>query len=90
MEAYIRPTLIIYNVEWKSYMKLVEKVICSVHKTANHRKNYVNPVDGTCMNRIEGHWGILKGHISKRQRTDEQLNDSLEASKQGKLVGRFT
>ena len=48
-----------------------------MHEIVNHSKNYVNPVDGTCMNRIEGHWGILKGHISKRQCTDKQLNNLL-------------
>ena len=77
MKAYIKPTSIIYSDEWKGYTKLVEKGICSVHQTVNHSKNYVNPVDGTCTNKIEGHQGILKGHISKRQRTDEQLNDLL-------------
>ena len=29
------------------------------------------------MNKIEGHWCILKGHINKCQRTYEQLNDLL-------------
>ena len=28
----------------------------------------------TYTNRIEAYWGILKGQISKRQCTDEQLN----------------
>ena len=45
--------------------------------TSNHSKNYINPVDDTCTNKIEGHWGFLKGQIIKRQRTDEQLNDLL-------------
>ena len=77
MKAYIRPTSIIQSDEWKGYTKLVEKGICSVHQTVNHSKNYVNPVDGMRTNRIEGHWGILKGHISKCQHTDKQLNDLL-------------
>ena len=52
MKSYIRPTSIIYSDEWKGYTKFVEKR--AMHQTLNHGKNYVNPVDGTCTNRIEG------------------------------------
>ena len=61
----------------QGYKKLVEKGICSVHHNVNHSKNCGNAADVTCTNRIEGQWGILKGHISKHKRTDEQLNNLL-------------
>ena len=77
MRLYFDPGSIIYGNVWKGYTRLVDKGICRQHKLVNHSKNYVDPVKDTCTNGIEGHWAVLKGHISKFQFTDDFLDDCL-------------
>jgi len=73
MKCFIHSESIVYSDCWKGYTNLVAKGICKEHKTVNHSVNYVDPESGAHTNSIEGHWGVLKGKIPKRKRTDDQV-----------------
>jgi transposase-like protein len=57
---------------WKGYIDV--KNISFEHKTVNHSKGFVNPLDGTHTNTIEGCWYAIKAQVPVRNRTNSRIN----------------
>ena len=53
----VAPRSIIYSDEWRGYTNIPDHF---EHYQVNHSQNFVNPVDGTNTQRIEGTWSVLK------------------------------
>jgi len=51
----------IWSDQWASYRCL--RRYGFVHRTVNHRKNYMDPVTGVHTNQIEGNWGAVKSFL---------------------------
>ena len=75
--AHVDKNSIIYTDCWKGYTGV--KDIASEHKTVNHSKGFVNPVDGTHTNTIEGCWYAVKAQVPPRK--SDKLEDRLISSK---------
>lgn len=69
---------IVHTDLWKAYSKLEDQINVQ-HRIVNHSKHFVNPVDGTHTNTIEGTWNGMKLKIAPRNRTKhESQGESLE------------
>ena len=58
IKDYIQPHTIIHTDMWKGYTNIKKNGY--IHKTVNHSKNFINPVDGTHTQNIERFWRGLK------------------------------
>ena len=47
------------------------------HQTVNHSKNFVDPITGTCANRIESKWCKLKQKIPNRRCSFDKVSDEI-------------
>jgi len=66
---YVAEGSIIHSDGWKGYCGLEN--LGYIHKTVNHKHNYVDPMTGCHTNTIEGNWngvkcGIPKKHYNKK------------------------
>ena len=58
IQEYVKPNTTIHTDMWSGYTNIATKGY--IHKTVNHSKNFVNPVDGTHTQKIERFWRGLK------------------------------
>ena len=56
---------------WRGYTGV--KDIVSEHRTVNHSRGFVNPIDGTHTNTIEGCWYAVKAQVPTRNRTSSSV-----------------
>ena len=61
---------------WKGYSALAETLSVE-HRTVNHSETFVNPVDGTCTNTVEGTWNGVRLPMAPRKCTRELVEDCL-------------
>ena len=59
---YVHPDSIIYSDCWRSYNELSELFLA--HYTVNHSENFVDPLNNTHTNTIEGNWAGVKQQTS--------------------------
>lgn len=76
LKVYLKPGSIVYTDGWKPYVNAC-KVLGLRHQTVNHSKNYVNPIDGTHTNTIEGNNNSLKIYIKPQHRIKKYINEHL-------------
>lgn len=57
---------------WKGYSDLSKHF--NNHKTVNHSKQFVDPIDGTHTNTIEGCWYAVKAQVPVRNRTKNDIS----------------
>lgn len=62
---------IIQSDQWRGYNNINEYF---THNTVNHSLNFVNPLDGTHTNTIEGCWSAIKNFIPKKYRTNQNID----------------
>jgi hypothetical protein len=77
LQMYIRPGTHIMTDLWKGYRDEDLKYLGFTHSTVNHSKQYMNPVDGTHTNTVEGTWNGIKQQIPIRNRTSTFVDDHL-------------
>ena len=65
IKEYVAPGTTIHTDCWKGYVHL--DTLGYTHKTVNHSKNFVDPVDGTHTQKIERFWRGLKGVRTRYQ-----------------------
>jgi ISXO2-like transposase domain len=63
---------IVHTDLWKAYLQVEDRFNVQ-HRTVNHSKHFVNPVDGTHTNTIEGTWNGIKLKIAPRNRTKKDM-----------------
>ena len=76
LSRHILPGSVILTDLWRGYSALAETLGVE-HRTVNHSETFVNPIDGTCTNTIEGTWNGVKLSMSARKRTGELAQDCL-------------
>lgn len=76
LSRHVEPGTIIMTDLRRGYFGLAERLGLE-HRTVNHSETFVNPVDGTCTNTIEGTWNGLKLSITPRKRTKDFFEDCL-------------
>ena len=69
--AHVNGDSTIHTDCWKGYVDV--KDICFEHKTVNHSKGFINPLDGTHTNTIEGCWYAIKAQTPVRNRTSSKV-----------------
>ena len=57
---------------WKGYINV--KSISFEYKTVSQSKRFVNLLDGTHTNTIEGYWYTIKAQVPVRNRTNSRIN----------------
>ena len=67
---------IVHTDLWKAYSQL-ENQFNVQHRTVNHSKHFVNPMDGTHTNTIEGIWNGIKLKVAPRNRTKNDIDYGL-------------
>jgi len=73
--AHVLPGSIILTDRWRGYMNVQERLGLE-HRTVNHSVEFLNSVDGTCTNTVEGYNG-LKLKIAPRNRTEDGISEHL-------------
>jgi transposase-like protein len=63
---------LIYSDEWRSYKCLSKSGSRFVHQTVNHSRSYVNPIDYTHTNTIEGTWNKAKMKLKQMVGVDRR------------------
>jgi transposase-like protein len=76
LSRHIAAGSIVHTDLWRGYWQM-DTLLNVEHRTVNHSQNFVNPVDGTHTNTIEGTWGALKFKIAPRNRTQEDIEGHL-------------
>ncbi len=76
LSRHIAAGSIVHTDLWRGYWQM-DTFLNMEHRTVNHSRNFVNPVDGTHTNTIEGTWGALKFKIAPRNRTQEDIEGHL-------------
>ena len=69
--AHVGKNSTIHTDCWKGYTDV--KNIVSEHRTINHSRGFVNPVDETHTNTIEGCWYAIKMQVPVRNRTSSKI-----------------
>lgn len=77
IRRHIHPGSIILSDCWAGYSTNILEGLGYEHYTVNHSQTFVNPLDGTHTNTIEGTWAGIKGKINKRHRTREWVRGGL-------------
>jgi len=67
---------IVHTDLWKAYSQLEDQLNVQ-HRTVNHSKHFVNPVDDVHTNTIEGTWNGMKLKIAPRNRTKHEIQGGL-------------
>jgi ISXO2-like transposase domain len=76
ISRHVAPGSIVHTDLWRGYTDISE-VLDVEHRTVNHSLHFVNPVDGTHTNTIEGTWNGMKIKISSRKRSREGMEEHL-------------
>jgi hypothetical protein len=76
LARHILPGTIVLTDLWRGYLAMSE-VLGVEHRTVNHSVGFVNLVDGTCTNTIEGTWNGVKLSIAPRKRTNDLIEECL-------------
>ena len=69
--THVNKDSIVHTDCWKGYTNLKDLVF--QHKTVNHSKGFINPIDGTHTNTIEGCWYAVKAQVPIRDRTSSSV-----------------
>lgn len=72
VKKYVKKGSKVFSDEWKGYVDVEN--MGYTHRTVCHKRNYVNPVDGTHTNTIEGNWSGIKYNIPKRYRREKSID----------------
>ena len=75
IQQNVAPGTIIMSDEWLTYRSIPNWANFNyIRRTANHSKNFANPIDSTNTQRIESNWGWIKTKLVKMMRgTKENL-----------------
>lgn len=76
LSRHVKPGSIVMTDLWRGYTGL-GPWLNAEHRTVNHSEGFINPLDGTCTNTIEGTWNGLKLSIATRKRTSSLVDDCL-------------
>ncbi|XP_071965519.1 uncharacterized protein [Antedon mediterranea] len=94
IEDKTRPGTIIHSDMWAAYRQVVAIPGIAEHRTVNHSRHFVNPIDGTHTQNVESYWNKAKSKLKamkgvKREWLSEYLDEFMWREEFGKdlLVG---